>query len=142
MTDKRKEKIAVIVGDTVVIGKHGNEVITGAVSKAFSDVYRYKEKSKKKRAGSGSSRDSREQRNTKNTGTMDAERSDEAPVEKIQILTRRQKLQLKNGPTVNKEFEELNKIAEHQRTLVREKNEEMRERLARGDFILANAAPQ
>lgn len=136
---KGKEKIGIQIGDTVIVGKIENNILTSGVPKAFSDAYHQKEKTKRKSANSLGSKESVDMRKKKKIGNMDAEGSPSDSIPKVVIRTRRQKQQLDNGKNASDELEERNQMIEHQRQLVKDKNREMKERLNRGEFILANS---
>jgi nucleosome binding factor SPN SPT16 subunit len=137
--NKEGQNMAFVVGDTVVIGKHENQILTNDIPKSFSSIFHDIPKPKTK-----------QREPPKVISESSSSRFDEeAPVGKIKydfkepvkIMTRLQKLQAKDPTIVNHSIEDGKRLTDHQRRLLKDKTREMRERYQRGEFILATAPP-
>lgn len=134
---KSDQTMALLVGDTVIVGKTENVVLTDGVSKSFSDIYQAREKDSKKTKEGKLAKNITSTESGKNPRGMDAEGQDNEDFPKVKILTRHQKMQMQNNSSLADDRKQAEKILGHQSQLLKLKTQEMKERYNRGEFKLA-----
>lgn len=146
LRNREGKQTAIIIGDTVLIGKNENSVLTSAIPKTFTAIQHPGPKPAIKEKAPPKVKE--QPKTTKQIAKNDAFEEEAAPrnfkyefKEPVKILTRLQKLQAKDPTIANQELEEGKRLTEHQRRLYKEKTNEMRERLRRGEFKLATSLP-
>lgn len=146
--NKVGQNMAFMVGDTVIIGKHENAVLTESLPKSFSSIFHVDTKSNPTPKAEPKPKDKpapKEEKKEIHSNTFDEEVITKnfkyEFKEPVKILTRLQKMKARDPSVINQDLEEGKQLTEHQRQLLKDKTAELRERYLRGQFKLATNLP-